>query len=277
MAIYRTHDGQDLYYEEHGQGEPTVLLSGIMMSTASWAQHIPVLAKHIRLIVLDFRDQGRSAKMEAPYKLDAHVPDVIGLLDHLRLDSAHMIGLSYGGQVAQRVALSAPERVRTLILANTNHYIPNHLAEIGRAWVTAASLHDGERFFQLAVPFIYSSAFYRDHLEALHQRQAMFKSMLTTEWFEGFIRLCQSTEGAALSDEDLGRIRVPTLLIGADEDMITPLSLMKEMHRAIPGSEFVSIPGAGHGAILERAGEFLTSVLGFLLKHVQAPGSLDPT
>lgn len=272
MATYRTHDGHELYYEEHGQGEPAVLLGGIMMSTASWGQHVPVLAHHVRLIMMDFRDQGRSARMAAPYTLDAHVPDVIGLLDHLGLASAHLIGLSYGGQVAQRVALAAPQRVRTLILANTNHYIPNHLAEIGRAWATAAALHDGERFFQLAVPFIYSSAFYRDHLDALHQRQAMFKSMLTTEWFEGFIRLCQSTEGAALSDEALGRIRLPTLLIGADEDMITPMALMEEMRRAIPEAEFVSIPGAGHGAVLERAGEFLTSVLGFLLKHAERPG-----
>jgi pimeloyl-ACP methyl ester carboxylesterase len=249
-----------------------VLLAGIMMSTASWGQHVPVLARHVRPILLDFRDQGRSAKMNVPYRLDAHVPDVVGLLDHLKLEDAHLLGLSYGGQVAQRVALAHPERVRSLILANTNHYITNHLAEIGKAWETAAALHDGERFFQLAVPFIYSAGFYKGHLDFLRQRQAMFRSLLTAEWFEGFIRLCRSTEGAALSEEDLGRIAVPTLLIGADEDMVTPMSLMEEMHRAIPGAEFISIPGAGHGAFLERAGEFLTSVLGFLLKH--APGSV---
>jgi len=275
MATFRTHDGLELYYEEHGRGEPVVLLAGIMMNTASWAQHVPVLAQHVRPLLLDLRDQGRSAKMTAPYKLDAHVPDVVGLLDHVGLDVAHLVGLSYGGQVAQRVALAHPERVQSLVLVNTNHYIPNHLAEIGRAWATAAALHDGERFFQLAIPFIYSSAFYRDHLEALRQRQAMFKSLLTREWFEGFIRLCQSTEGAALSEEDLGKIRMPTLLIGADEDIVTPVRLMEEMHRAIPGAEFATIPGAGHGAFLERAGEFLTLLLGFLLKHAQRPSGPD--
>ncbi len=271
MPTFRTRDGFELYYEAHGQGEPVVLLGGIMMNTASWAQHIPVMARHVRLIVLDLRDQGRSAKMESEYRLDVHVPDVFDLLDACDLRSAHLIGLSYGGQVALRAALANPERVRTLILANTNHYVPNHLAEIGRAWEVAAALHDGERFFQLAIPFIYSSTFYSEHLEALRQRQAMFKSLLTAEWFEGFIRLCRSTEGVALTEEELARISVPTLLIGAEEDLITPVPLMEEMRQAIPDAEFITLPKAGHGAFLERSGEFLTSVLGFLAKHAQEP------
>jgi len=275
MATFKSKDGLELYYEAHGQGDPVVLLGGIMMSTASWAQHAPVLARHVQLILLDLRDQGRSGRMNREYRLDVHIPDVIGLLDELSLPAAHLIGLSYGGQVALRVALAHPERVRTLILANSNHYIPNHLAEIGRAWDVAAQLNDGERFFQLAVPFIYSADFYAKHLDLLRQRQAMFKSLLTKEWFEGFQRLCRSTEGFALSVEELGRLRMPTLLIGAEDDMITPVRLMEEMHRAIPSCEFITLPRAGHGAFLERAGEFLTTVLGFLVKHAQKPCGRD--
>ncbi len=269
MATFKTEDGLQLYYEVHGQGEPVVFLGGIMMSTASWAQHVPVLAQHARLILLDLRDQGRSERMNADYRLDVHVPDVIRLLDELGLSSAHLFGLSYGGQIVQAAALAHPERVRTLILANTNHYIPNHLAEIGRAWEVAADLNDGERFFQLAVPYIYSSEFYATYLDVLRQRQAMFKSLLTREWFEGFKRLCRSTEGFSLTPAELGRLSMPVLLIGADEDMITPVRLMEEMHRAIPNSEFITLPRAGHGAFLERAMEFTTAVIGFLAKHKQ--------
>jgi len=271
MATLRVHDGIELYYEEHGQGEPVVLLGGIMMSTASWALHAPVLAQHVRLILLDLRDQGRSGRMNHEYTLDVHVPDVVALLDALGIPAAHLIGLSYGGQVALRVALAHPDRVRTLILANSNHYIPNHLAEIGRAWQVAAELNDGERFFQLAVPFIYSAEFYAQHLDFLRQRQVMFKSLLTKEWFAGFQRLCRSAEGAAVSVADLGTLRLPTLLIGAEDDMITPVRLMEEMHRAVPGCEFITLPRAGHGAFLERAGEFLTAVIGFLAKHNREP------
>jgi 3-oxoadipate enol-lactonase len=269
MATFRSSDGQTLYYEEHGRGEPVVLLGGIMMSAASWVQHIPVLEQHVRLILLDLRDQGRSAKATGEYRLDRHVPDVIGLLDQLELPSAHLIGLSYGGQVAQRVARDHPGRVKTLILANVNHYITNHLAEIGRAWEVAAALNDGERFFQLAIPFIYSREFYAQHLDVLRSRQAMFKTMLTKEWFEGFARLCRSTDGFRMSEDDLRCLRMPTLLIGAAEDVITPVRVMEEMERAIPGCEFIVLPNAGHGAFLERSGEFLTAVVGFLAKHME--------
>jgi len=270
MPTLRTRDGVELYYEVHGNGEPLVLLGGIMMSAASWAQHVPVLSRHARLILLDMRDQGRSGRMRGEYPLDVHVPDVLALLDELKVERTHLMGVSYGGQVAQRVALTHPERLRTLILANVNHYITNLLAEIGQAWEVAAKLNDGERFFQLAVPFIYSRAFYADHLEALHQRQAMFKRTLTQEWFEGFVRLCHSAMGFRMTADDLRRLEMPTLLLGADEDQLTPLRVMEEMYEAIPHCEFVNLPGTGHGACLERPDDFMTVVIGFLAKHRQA-------
>jgi 3-oxoadipate enol-lactonase len=269
MPTFRTKDGVELYYEVHGSGEPLLLLGGVMMSAASWAAHVPVLSRHVRLILLDMRDQGRSGRMRGEYPLDIHVPDILALFGELEIERAHVMGVSYGGQVAQRFALAHPERVRTLILANVNYYITNLLAEIGKAWEVAANLNDGERFFQLAVPFIYSRAFYAKHLEALHQRQAMFKNTLTREWFEGFVRLCHSAMAFRLTKEDLGRLLMPTFLLAAEEDQLTPLRVMEEMYEAIPHCEFVSLPGAGHGACLERPGDFMTAVIGFLVKHQQ--------
>ncbi|MEW5826908.1 MAG: alpha/beta fold hydrolase [Candidatus Bipolaricaulota bacterium] len=270
MSTFRAHDGLELYYEVHGTGEPLVLLGGIMMSAASWMGHVPVLSRHVQLILLDLRDQGRSGRMKDEYSIDVHTGDVVKLLDELGIEKAHLMGVSYGGQVAQRVACTHPERIKTLILANVNYYITNLLAEIGRAWEVAARLYDGERFFQLAVPYIYSRAFYAKHLEALHQRQAMFKSALTREWFDGFTRLCHSAIPFRMSAEDLRRLTMPTLLLAAEEDLLTPQRVMEEMAEAIPQAEFVSLPGAGHGACLERPGDFLTVVIGFLTKHKQA-------
>jgi len=267
MAIVETRDGRKLYYEEHGEGEPVLLLGGIMMSAASWVAHVPILSQHVRLILLDLRDQGQSEKATEPYLVEDHVSDVIDLLEELGVPSVHVLGLSYGGQVAQRVAVSHPARIRTLILANSNHFISNHLAEIGRAWQVAADLNDGERFFQLAVPFIYSRSFYEQYLEVLQQRQAIFKALLTKEWFDGFGRLCRSTEGFQTSQQELHDLSMPVLLIGASDDMITPERDMEAMQREISQCEFVSLPDAGHGAFLEKAGAFLTVIIGFLLKH----------
>lgn len=267
MPLLDTPDGAHLYYEMHGEGEPVLFLSGIMMSTLSWASYVPQISKRYQLILLDFRDQGQSTRMQHEYTLDIHIDDVLHLIDSLNLEKVHLLGLSYGGQVALKFAISYPNRLKSLMLLNVNSVLTNHLSEIGKAWETAAELYDGEKFFQLAIPFIYSRSFYERELEMLRERQEMFKTMLTKEWFDAFIRLSHSVRGFRVPADELKKIETPTLLIGAEEDMITPVKLMATMHENIKNAEFVVIPSAGHGAFLERANEYLTLVSGFLAKH----------
>jgi len=267
MPLLDTPDGAHLYYEVHGEGEPVLFLSGIMMNTLSWASYVPEISKKCQLILLDFRDQGQSSRMQREYTLDIHIDDVLLLINSLNLEKVHLLGLSYGGQVALKFAISYPDRLKSLMLLNVNSVLTNHLSEIGRAWETAAELYDGEKFFQLAIPFIYSRAFYERSLDMLHERQEMFKTMLTKEWFDAFIRLSHSVQGYHVPSDDLRKIETPTLLIGAEDDMITPAKLMETMHESIKNAEFVVIPDAGHGAFLERANEYLTLVSGFLAKY----------
>ena len=267
MPFLDTPDGAHLYYEIHGDGEPVIFLSGIMMNTLSWAAYVPEISKGHRLILLDFRDQGQSSHMQQEYTLDIHIDDVLQLIDALNLEKVHLLGLSYGGQVALKLAVAHQERLKSLMLLNVNSVLTNHLIEIGRAWETAAQLYDGEKFFQLAIPFIYSRAFYQRSLDMLRERQGMFKTMLTKEWFDAFIRLSHSVQGYRVSADELKILDIPTLLIGAEDDMITPVALMNAMYENIKNAEFVVIPGAGHGAFLERANEYITLVGGFLDKH----------
>lgn len=267
MAYLDLKDGAKLYYEVHGQGEPVIFLHGIMMNTMSWLAFLPDLSKRFRLILLDFRDQGQSSRMQEPYGQDIHIADVLSLLDALHISKVHIMGLSYGGQVALRFALQHQQRIKSLCLFNTPNRISNHLRQIGIAWETAAELNDGERFFQLAVPFIYSEPFYETHLEFLMERQKMFKSMLNKEWFEGFVRLSRSVKDYAVSPKELKAITVPTLLVGADLDIVVSNRMMRDIHENIPNCEWLMIPSAGHGAFLERMNEFLTILIGFVTKH----------
>ncbi len=267
MAYLDLKDGAKIYYEVHGEGEPVIFLHGIMMNTMSWLAFLPDLSKRFRLILLDFRDQGQSSRMSEPYGQDIHIGDVLSLLDELHIPKVHIMGLSYGGQVALRFALQYQARIKSLCLFNTPNRVSNHLRQIGVAWETAAGLNDGERFFQLAVPFIYSEPFYETHLDFLMERQKMFKSMLTKEWFEGFIRLSRSVKDYAVPPEELKTIKVPTLLVGADLDIVVSNRFMKDIHENIPNCEWLMIPYAGHGAFLERMNEFLTILIGFVSKH----------
>jgi 3-oxoadipate enol-lactonase len=267
MAVLNLRDGGKLYYELQGEGAPLVLVNGVMMNTVSWGLYVPLLSRTCRLILFDMRDQGQSSKMKEQYGLEAHVPDLLNLLDELGLPKVHMMGGSYGGDVILKFALAHQDRLETIILPNTINFVTKYLEQVGKGWEMAAELNDGERFFQMIMPTIYSIEFIERHLDFLVQRQAMFKSVLTKEWFEAFTRLSRSAANFYVSPEQLRTIKVPTLLIGAEQDVITPLWYMETLHENIPGSEFVVLPKTAHGAVLERIPEMVTLITGFVVKH----------
>jgi 3-oxoadipate enol-lactonase len=267
MPFLNLNDGTKLYYEVHGDGEPFIVLNGVMMSTMSWVAYVPVLSKKFKLILVDFRDQGRSSQMQEQYELDVHVGDLLSLLDKLEFSKVHIMGTSYGGHVALKFALLHQDRLRTLMLSNAMNFITNILLQIGKGWELAAELNDGEKFFQLISPVTYSPAFFQSYPQFFEQGRVMSKSMLTKEWFEAFVRLSRSAHNYRITPEQLRTIAVPTLLIGAENDIITPIEYMGILRENIKGSEFVVVPKAGHGAVIEKMNEIMTILVGFAIKH----------
>ena len=262
-------DGMNLYYELHGKDDKPVLmmLNGIMMSANSWKDYLETLLKHFRVLLVDFRDQGKSGQMNASYDISIHADDLADLLDTVHLEKVIPVGVSYGGQVAQIFAAKYPQRVRLLVLANTVARITPYLAELGEAWKEAARLEDGEKFFTLAIPFIYSNYFYNRNLTWLKARQQAFKTALTTEWFRGFIRLASSNLDFNMLDA-LPNVTAPTLLIAADRDTITPVEEMEIIEQRLPNTQFLVIHNGGHAAVLEKQKEFTNVITGFVLNSL---------
>jgi 3-oxoadipate enol-lactonase len=261
---YFKSNGLNLFYEEFGppHGPPIIFLNGIMMSTLSWYGHKSFF-KNYRGILFDFRDQGQSEKMDESYSIDLHVDDLRNLLRYLDLEKINLVGVSYGGHVATKFASFYSDLISSLTLANTIAKTNNHLRAIGQAWEEAAKLADGEAFFTFSIPFIYSRHFYETNLPWLEERQNQFKDLLTKEWFEAFIRLSTSAHDLDVTTA-LKDIHCPTLLIGADQDLITPIEEMNLLHQEIAGSSFVFIKDAGHAAVLEKPIEFALTILGFI-------------
>jgi pimeloyl-ACP methyl ester carboxylesterase len=112
----------ELYYEEHGQGQPLIMVLGLGQNIATWGFQIPELSKHVRLIVFDNRDAGKSSRCIDNYTTESMAQDILGLMDHLGIERAHLLGTSMGGMIAQHVALMAPERLKSLILAGTTSW-----------------------------------------------------------------------------------------------------------------------------------------------------------
>src|SRR5215470_8594687 len=109
----------ELYYEEHGSGEPLLCIMGFATDSTGWLLQVPEFAKRYRTIVFDNRGVGRSSKPTSAYTIHEMADDAAGLLDHLGIARAHVLGLSMGGMIAQELVLRHPQRVRGLVLAAT--------------------------------------------------------------------------------------------------------------------------------------------------------------
>lgn len=255
--------GKDMYYEVYGEGEPLVILNGIMMSTGSWTSFIDVFSEKNKLVLVDFVDQGQSDKMEELYSQDLHVEMLNELFEKLNIEKLHLLGISYGGEVAQRFALKYEEKLLSLILANTTSYTNKILKDIGDGWIYSAKTYDGSKFFKATMPYIYSPEFYEENINWLHEREKMFSKSTEESWYEGFIRLVISAEDFDLREE-VGKIKVPTLIIGAEYDATTPTRYQEKLKKKIKDSKLVIIKGSGHASMYEKPYEFASTVIGFV-------------
>jgi pimeloyl-ACP methyl ester carboxylesterase len=115
---YADVNGLSLYYEEHGAGEPLVLLHGGLGAAELWAPVLPALAAGRRVIAVDLQGHGHTADADRPFRAETMADDVAALIEHLGLEQADVMGYSLGGMVALRTAIQHPDRVRRLVLVS---------------------------------------------------------------------------------------------------------------------------------------------------------------
>lgn len=253
--------GKSIYYEEYGQGKPLVVLNGIMMSCRSWVEFIEPFSQSNRLILVDFLDQGRSARMEEPYDQAIQAEVLLALLDHLKLDKACVLGISYGGEVALRFAIEHPQRLDRLILFNTTARTGPWLGDIGDAWNLASD--DADAYYLTTIPVIYSPAFYRDKQDWMAKRRETLRPVFGDPGFiQPMIRLTNSARNYDVTQR-LGEIQAPTLIVSCQQDYLTPMEEQQLLHQRIPNSHYVVVPGCGHASMYEQPVLFAALALGF--------------
>jgi len=255
--------GRQIFYEDHGHGSPLLLLNGVFMSTSSWEPFVPVFSRHNRLLLLDFLDQGKSDKMEYEYGQELQVDVAVALLDYLGLSSANIVGISYGGQVALRMALTKGDRVTKLVLANTTARVDVWLSDVGRGWAQALDADGVAAFFRVAMPRIYSRQFYNQQLEWLRRREQGFARSFSPTVAGAIMRLLSSAENVELISR-LHEVGAETLLVSAEHDEVTPVRMQVEMLTQLPNALRVVIPDCGHASMYEKPREFALAVLGFI-------------
>ena len=258
------YEGKRVYYEVHGdEGQPLVILNGIMMSTASWKSFIPNFSRNNVAILVDFLDQGQSERMTESYTHEIQVSVLESLLDMLLYEKYTVMGISYGGEVAIQYAVKRPDRVRSLILANTCMRTSDWLRKIGDGWNAVAKTGVGEAYYLTTIPVIYSTEFYEREAAWMDRREGtLIPYFSRPDVLESLIRLTDSSRDYDYTDR-VGEISCPTLIISCSEDGLVPPTEQIMLHQRIKGSHYVTINGSGHASMYEDPASFTALVLGF--------------
>jgi 3-oxoadipate enol-lactonase len=243
-----------LTHRVSGEGEPLLLLNGGLMSIAAWDKIAAPLEGRFQVVRCDFRGQLLSPGEPEP-RLEAHVADVIALLDHLDIERAHLAGVSYGALVALRLAAMHPERVLSVAAVSTADRITPRIwketAEMREIALEAAAGGDGGRVLDFLLPRTYTAAY----LESQNTAMGFYRqwvAALPVVWYRGLAALLASMQGLDLTPH-LGAIRCPVLIVGAEGDRTFPPEHSRALADGIAGSRLVIEPGGSHGFIVEHS------------------------
>jgi len=256
---------KNVYYEVIGSGNPVLILNGIMMSTKSWEPFKPLLSQQFQLIFLDFLDQGQSDAYDENYTQDIQVDLVKALLDHLSIEKIHLVGISYGGEVALQFAAKYSMYVNRFVIYNSVAYTTYTLAQTGYQWNKYAILRDTTNYYEATIPVIYSKTFNETKKDWMAHRKAILTRgpFSDSEFLDRMIRLTNSAEKYDIRNV-LDRITMPVMIVGAEEDYLTPLVHQRILNNNLPNSRLIILPGVGHASMYEVPEVFTTILIGFL-------------
>ncbi len=250
MPFVKTN-GVDLYYEVHGQGPALVLAHPGGGNHLSWWQQVPVFARTFTCITFDHRGHGYTRDLPDDPGAAAYAEDLAGLLDHLGVRKAAIVGQSMGGWTAVGFAVAYPERVSALVLTNSTGGIRD--PELDQHFASIKSWHPRQ---------IWAGAYATDFPQRAPARAFLYQQI--TAWnirrpvnpraqMELVHRVVPIVEG-----------RIPILFLTGDGDVLVPPRLVERVARLIPHSLLVRVPETGHSVYFEKPDEFNRIVLEFL-------------
>jgi 3-oxoadipate enol-lactonase len=242
VSVLERPDGARIWWTSDGEGEPVVLVMGLAYPSDMWFRVAPVLARQHRVLTLDNRGAGRTGDVPgAPYTVETMAADVLAVLDEAEEPSAHVVGASMGGLVAQEIALTCPERVRSLVLACTH---PGAAHAIWDREALALLADRGgltsEQAAEASIPFNYAATTPRERIE---EDWAVRLPLACSP--AGYAAQLQGTS-AWSGLERLPSLRVPTLVVHGDGDRLVPPANGQRIAQAVPGAELVVLPNANH-------------------------------
>lgn len=257
----------EIYYERHGQGPTLMLVPGLGGTCAAWRLQVPAFAKHFDVVVHDHRGCGQSTPSRIRYSVDQMAADAMKLMDALGIAKAHYVGHSTGGAMGQVLAIDHPDRIDGLVLsatwAKSDAYFKRLFAVRKRALKDSGpeAYLKASNLALLPPWFIAERAADVDAMEAL-----ALKTFGLPEIWESRIDAISVHDRLA----QIGRIKHRTLVLVAEDDMVTPLYFSKQLAATIPNATLKTLATGGHMCMITVPDDYNRAVLDWLtaIEHV---------
>lgn len=264
---YADSHGIRIHYEVSGSGDAAVvLLHSFLCSGHMWHNQVGALARDHMVLNIDARGHGRSGAVHRSFALEEMVDDVIAVLDAEAVQSAVWIGLSIGGMVALRAALRVPDRVRALIVIDSDAGAEPLVGRLKYSIMAAVVRRWGVRpVLRSIVKLMFGSTTLRNRKALVAEWAARFRDVDEASMLNALPAVIRRRDLIP----QLGEIDVATLVIVGDEDRSLRPDRSRVIGRGISGSAFVQVPGAGHLSVLEEP-DRLTELIGGFLEKIRS-------
>lgn len=269
MPLATSHDVR-IRYERAGEGPPLLLIPGLGGGVQQLAGLAAVLAETYTVLSVDPRGAHGSDKPDRPYAGGELADDMAAVLAHAGVGPAHVAGISFGGMIAQQLALHHPELVRSLVLASSYAAADPWSA---RMWSVRELLLDRVGMadhFRLAMMFLFSPRVFRDEPERIKALEAGFAAAPPDP--VGYRRQLEYCRDHDARDR-LASIEAPTLVVNGAEDILATPFQGRDLATAIPGALYREVPEAAHLFMLAEPQGFAAMVRDF---HEAKLGSAAP-
>ncbi|HEX2575368.1 MAG TPA: alpha/beta fold hydrolase [Aquihabitans sp.] len=274
MPVAEAADGTGIAYTLAGRrdGEPLLLIQGLGADARGWALQRRSLSR-FRLILVDNRGVGSSERPPGPYDLEVMAADAMAVLDHAGYGSAHVVGASMGGIIAQVIGVRYGHRVRSLTLACTACHHFEWRRELLHEWVEQAQAYGMREFVRRNLRWLVGPRSLRRLAPALTVLGPLAFSVPVSSFVAQVQAILDMEDGLR---GELATIAVPTLVVVGSQDVLTTQGDGEEIASLIPGAELVVIRGGAHLFQVEQAAAFNRTVGDFLDRATGIAARLDP-
>lgn len=253
--------GIRLAYEDHGSGIPLVFLHAFPLNRSMWAPQIAALSQHFRTIAIDLRGHGESDAPLWSFSLGQYADDVAGLLDHLAIPQAILIGLSMGGYVSLAFSKKYGHRLQALVLADTRAQEDSADGRTGRYHLAQTAYTMGTTAVaDIMLPKLLGATSLQQRPELVAYVRETIRQMPVSGILVDLMAMADRPDSVT----HLHAITCPTLVMIGQEDGTTPLVDAELMAREIPSARLAVIPAAGHLSNLEQPEVFNTLLREFV-------------